>query len=265
MKKTILILGHNGMLGHMVKKYFDTLENHYNVQTIDGYFPEKEFLDKILNTNCDVIVNCIGKIPQKKPNNYETYLINVTLPIWLAENKKDALIIHPSTDCVFSGKTTAKCYYISDRMDASDAYGTSKRHVSEILSLYSNVREIRTSIIGPELKNKTSLFEWVLNKSENEEILGYNNHCWNGITTLEWGKFLHEILQTDLNEKLYIVGSDANSKYDILIKICNTFNIKRNIKKHDTKDGLVNKCLYPYYRRINLEEQLVELKSFYYE
>lgn len=265
MKKTVLILGHNGMLGHMIKKYLKHMANFYDVLTIEGKFPENIFLEKISNINCDIIINCIGKIPQKKPKNYETYLTNVAFPLWLAENKKNTTIIHPSTDCVYSGKTKAEYYHINDTMDAFDMYGMSKKHVSEVLFLYDNVKEIRTSIIGPELNNKTSLFEWVLNKSENEEILGYTNHLWNGITTLEWSKFLHELLQNNFKDKIYVLGADINTKYDILQKICENFNIKRNIIKHQTNDGLINKCLYPYYKRIDLKQQLIELKKFYYE
>lgn len=265
MKKTILILGHNGMLGHMVKKFFNYMSDSYDILTIEEKFPQDIFLEKILKIKCDIIINCIGKIPQKKPKNYETYLINASFPLWLAENKIDTTIIHPSTDCVYSGKTNSKYYYINDIMDAYDIYGISKKHASETLALYENVKEIRTSIIGPELNNKTSLFEWILNKSENEEILGYTNHLWNGITTLEWSKFLHELLQNDFKDKIYVLGSDINTKYDILQTVCNVFNIKRNIKKYQTNNVIINKCLYPYYKRTDLKQQLLELKKFYYE
>ena len=56
----VLILGHNGMLGHMVKK---TLDNNERIKTftLDKRFPD---WDKSLFKDYDYIINCIGAIPQ---------------------------------------------------------------------------------------------------------------------------------------------------------------------------------------------------------
>ena len=127
----IFVLGHNGMLGHMIVKYFKS--QNIEILTTSKRFPNWDFG---MFKNSDYIINCIGAIPQKT-NNFK---INHELPKWLEKlNKK---IIHPGTDC---------------EVDNSD-YGKSKKLATDyILNNANNTKIIQTSIIGPEVKNKVSL------------------------------------------------------------------------------------------------------------
>ena len=86
-KKKILVLGANGMLGHMVKKY---LEYDFIVNTVEHKWPSEEFKQAISNSDDDILINCIGAIPQKT----KEFKINYELPIWL-ENNFGSNIIHP--------------------------------------------------------------------------------------------------------------------------------------------------------------------------
>ena len=88
----ILVLGHKGMLGHMVCRVFNQNSN-YNILTISERFPN---WNENLFNNVDFVINCIGAIPQKTDN----FDINWEIPIWLNENTK-CKIIHPATDCEF--------------------------------------------------------------------------------------------------------------------------------------------------------------------
>ena len=159
----ILILGHKGMLGHMLVKYLT--DQNYAIHTINHRFPSEEFKDKVLKFNGDYIINAIGAIPQKT----NLFDINYELPIWLdkyANNK----IIHAGTDCEID----------------NDEYGTSKRTASDYIKKFStNTKIIKTSIIGPELESKSSLLEWFLN-NDNISCNGFTKAMWNGITTYEW-------------------------------------------------------------------------------
>ena len=62
----VFVLGHNGMLGHMVHKYLSTKDCH--VITTDLRWPIKNFKNKIIDFNGDFIINCIGAIHQKTNN-----------------------------------------------------------------------------------------------------------------------------------------------------------------------------------------------------
>lgn len=233
---TILILGHNGMLGHMLQKY---LCNEHNICTTVHYFPSKEFKNDVLSFDGDFIINAIGSIPQKST----IFNVNYELPIWLNENIKTK-IIHPGTDC---------------EHDDSE-YGRSKRYASEYIKKYSNNTKIlKCSIIGPELKTHVSLFDWFL--SQTSTIYGYTNVTWNGITTLEWSKqCLYMMLNWDLYKKETIIEGTCLSKYELLGLIKKVFDKDINI----TPDSNIisNKCLVGDIRTINIQNQLEELKQY---
>ena len=185
----ILVLGHNGMLGHMV---YNVLNNNYKVKTINERFPN---WDKEMFNDVDVIVNCIGAIPQK----VDKFDINWEIPIWLNENT-NCKIIHPATDC---------------EVDVSN-YGLSKKRATDYIKNYGkSTKIIQTSIIGPELNSNDSLLEWFL--SQRGEVYGYTKAIWNGVTTLEWAKQCEVIINNwDTSPLLTILYSDKVSKFRLL-------------------------------------------------
>ena len=235
----ILILGRKGMLGHMLVKYL-TDQNHI-IQTIPYRFPSKEFKDEILNFKGDYIINAIGAIPQKT----NLFDINHELPIWLDKYSNNT-IIHAGTDC---------------EMD-DDEYGISKRIASDYIKKYStNTKIIKSSIIGPELDSKSSLFEWFLN--QDNQVYGYTDVMWNGNTTLEWAK---QCLDLMINWNNYdietILQGECLSKFDLLNKIKLVFDKKITILKDNKLK--INKCLSGSIKTQNIEHQLEQLKKYYY-
>ena len=107
--------------------------------------------DKEMFNDIDVIINCIGAIPQK----VDKFDINWEIPIWLNENT-NCKIIHPATDC---------------EIDISN-YGLSKKRATDYIKNYGkSTKIIQTSIIGPELNSNDSLLEWFL--SQRGEVYGY--------------------------------------------------------------------------------------------
>ena len=72
----IFILGHRGMLGHMVHKYLSTKED-CELVTTNLRWPSEEFKKKVIDFDGDFVVNCIGAINQKN----DDFDVNVDLPI----------------------------------------------------------------------------------------------------------------------------------------------------------------------------------------
>ena len=240
----VMILGHKGMLGHMVHKYLSTKKDCEIVIT-DFRWPTEEFMNFVLDFDGDFVVNCIGAIPQKT-NNFE---INTRLPIWIDKLNKKFKIIHASTDC---------------EMDDDD-YGKSKRKASEyIIQNGKDTTIIKTSIIGPELNSKDSLLEWFLNS--NKKVSGYTNAYWNGNTTLQWAKICYQIMNDYYEyDTLNIPTSDCISKYELLNIIKKVFNKKIKIDKNYNvvvKKCLTKTCDMPL---IDIKTQLTQLRKFYYE
>ena len=236
----VIVLGHRGMLGHMVCKYLK--DQNFNVKITNHKFPSDEFKQEIESFKGDFIINCIGAIPQRT----KSFNINIELPIWLSNNTKTKTI-HPGTDCEID----------------DDDYGNSKRIARDyIIENSYNTKIIKASIIGPELDSKNSLLEWFLNS--NDEVKGYTKVMWSGITTLEWAKQCYYLIDFwNEYDKENIIKSTCLSKYDLLSLIKEIFNKDINIIP-DSK-VIINKCLIGKIVAPEIKVQLEELKNYYYD
>ncbi len=259
--KKVLILGHNGMLGNSVYKYFKSI-NKYDVSIIDSRYGQDLFLKDIQSIAPDFIINCIGKIPQRKEDIQSYEEINLNLVIFL--DKLNIKIVHPTTDCEFSGKINNNIKYSKfDIRDAEDQYGISKSKASIYLENSSmNTKIIRTSIIGHEKETHVSLLDWFLHTEVT--LSGYINHLWNGVTTLEWSKFCEKIIDDWENFPILnqIGTGDMVSKYQLLTIIKYVYDHNVIIEKFETDESL-NKCLESDFDLKDIKQQLIELKSFY--
>jgi dTDP-4-dehydrorhamnose reductase len=239
MTENILILGANGMLGHTV---FDYLSKHHNnvlglsrnemhgnnIKNFQVSFnAEKndslDFLDSklFLNTNIDHIVNCIGSIkPRIQENSSESIQsalkINSYFPHYLAQfaTKRNIKVIQIATDCVYSGLRGS--YSEDDPHDPLDVYGKTKS-LGEVNNSQSFLN-LRCSIIGKEKNRSTSLMEWVLNQPINSNINGYEDHNWNGVTTLAYAKVVSGIIKNKIviDNTINLVPRDVVNKYELL-------------------------------------------------
>lgn len=259
--KKILILGHKGMLGNAVYKFFST-QDEYTLLTTENRWGDNAFNKELRGSNAEVIINCIGIIPQKKHDVALYTTINVELPIFLESLNKN--VVHPSTDCEFSGNVASTYKYRKDDVrDAADDYGKSKAEISKrIESGFKNTKIIRTSIIGHEEKTHLSLLDWFLNSVD--KVNGYTNHYWNGITTLEWAKQCENLINNwDNSPVLNQYGTkDIRSKYDLLNDIKNVYAKKIEITPFESPTA-VNKCLESDKEIASITEQLKELREFY--
>lgn len=259
----ILLLGHNGMLGNAVYSYF--LEGGYDIETIDNNcrWGEEEFKTFILDSNSELIINCIGAISQKKFKDEYFEFLNVELPIFLESTGKK--VLHPSTDCIFSGKLEYPMKYDKDHIpDAYDVYGKSKARIDNlIIESFKNTKMIRTSIIGHELKNHVSLLDWFLTFPDGDAVNGYDNYYWNGITTLQWAMEAEKIVSSwGSYETLIQLGGNGISKLELLLLIGKVYSKENKVNSFKIPND-VNKLLNSDYELPTIEDQLIELKDFY--
>jgi dTDP-4-dehydrorhamnose reductase len=238
----VLILGHTGMLGHMIFKY---LKNKKAIiDTTNLRWPSDELKIYIKNYDGDYIINCIGSIPQRT----NIFDVNWELPIFLDFYSK-CKIIHPGTD----GD--------NDR----NPYGFSKKIARDfVLNTSGKTKSIKTCIIGPELGTKSSLMEWFLSNQDNESVFGYTEHFWNGATTLTWSEYAYDLMTNwEKYDKEIILHSKCISKKELLETLNKVFLRKIIIEaKNETK---LDRCLIGGIEIPDLETQLDALKSFYYE
>jgi|688.fasta_scaffold20529_8 dTDP-4-dehydrorhamnose reductase len=269
MLNKIVLLGSKGMLGQMVNRYFK--QKGFEIFTFDKRFNEdtvQNYVDEINKFDSSIIINCIGRIKQKSDSAYDLFLSNTLLPLELARSlKANHLLIHPSTDCVFNGKTVTP-YLSYEKHTATDIYGISKSLGETAIVSRSNSLILRVSIIGPDKNSDKGLLSWFLNNSPDSELNGFKNHLWNGITTLEWSEMLFQILQNEeqLNEllkrKIIQLGTECiYTKYEMLEIFNSTFNKGFKINAVDSEFA-INRCLKPEMVAKTLEYQMEDLNIF---
>lgn len=249
------------MLGNAVYKFFSA-RNKYTLLTTEKRWGNEAFNKELSGTDAEIIINCIGIIPQKKPAAELYMSINIELPVFLESFGKK--VIHPSTDCEFSGNIPAtRKYTKKDVRDAIDDYGKSKAEISKrIENGFKNTKIIRTSIVGHEEQARLSLLDWFLNSTDG--VNGYTNHYWNGITTLEWAKQCENLINNwDNLPVLNQYGTEEiRSKYNLLNDIKNIYNKNIDIFPFEAL-APINKCLESDKEITPIIKQLKELRDFY--
>jgi dTDP-4-dehydrorhamnose reductase len=240
-KKKVLVLGSSGMMGHLLVGYLtqNTSFQVYNISRKDKINSEtivcdvldlKKIESIIFDIDPDYIINAIGiLVKESETNIINAILINSLFPHKLKNiaDNINANLIHLSTDCVFDGLTGN--YNENSMKTPIDIYGKTK-DLGEIIN--ENHLTIRTSIIGPEIKdNGTGLFLWLL-KMKNQEINGFQKSIWSGLTTLELSKALVYSIKNNIKGLIHIHNNPIN-KYDLLCLINTEFNLNIKINKID--------------------------------
>ena len=103
-----------------------------------------------------------------------------------------------------------------------------------------NSLTIRTSIIGPELKNGSGLFNWFMHQEG--IIKGFTNVYWNGITTLELAKVIDTSLDLNIQGIYNIANETKISKYNLLNLMKSEFK-KDNIEIEKFEEIYCDKSL----------------------
>jgi len=275
--KRVIILGSSGMVGHMCYHYLNSLKDKYDVLGIsrveepgiksvlfDVEDDLYEFVEFLTEYKPNVIINCIGLLVQPSQDDpTKAIFLNSFLPHLLEDlgASINCKIIHISTDCIFDGKNGP--YNENDLPTERNWYCRSKA-LGEVVN--GNVITLRTSIIGPELKdNGTGLFEWFMRQIG--DIKGYSEVFWNGITTLELAKQIDKILYSNIRGVYNLTPSFNISKCDLLKLIKEIWNKNDiNIIADNTvkcNKTLVNNRVNEYNPQIpEYKIQLEELKKF---
>jgi dTDP-4-dehydrorhamnose reductase len=262
----VAVLGANGMAGHVVARWLE--ESGHEVWRHMGsgdadFYKDPDQLEPLLDSvGADVVVNCIGVLVAAAAENPErASVLNSALPLMLS--KFSPRLLHLSTDCVFSGKRGS--YVESDTPDAKYIYGVTK-WMGEV----DNERDctVRVSIIGPELRKGTGLFDWV--RRQTTPINGYANAFWNGITTLELAKFIQRFVEDeedDIHGIVHLRCARTVSKYELVKMISETYGLGLEINSF-MLDEKVDKTLLSTrtdisYTPVSIKKQLEEIKEWY--
>lgn len=257
----ICVLGHNGMLGHIVLQYFQrlgheclTMERKFSIVNAEIWF------DELIQQKPDWVVNCTSFTSKKADAKQTHWEVNLSLPFLLAKALPDGIgFIQPSSDAVFPSKGGGP-YWVEDPLTPEDDYGLAKKMSEESITRpYHWI--IRTSLIGPDKGAPKNLFSWTLSKSDT--FSGYENHRFNGITTLEWAKLAEKIMNNEFpDQKILQPAIDpAISLVELMKLIRDTWEAPAKIQALEAEEPL-NRILVSNVPVPFLQDQLQELKNW---
>lgn len=269
----LLILGSNGMAGHVMKRYFQENTNYTVYATSRERRSPDLYLDArdaaglkhlIKAVSPDVIINCIGILNEDAARReVDAYLVNGIFPhlVASAAEANQAKVIHISTDCVFSGAKGK--YEEDDQTDGTSVYARSKA-LGELRT--GKHLTVRTSIIGPEIRqSRIGLYDWFMNQQGT--VKGYAQVMWNGVTTLELAKAVHHWVEHPVSGLVHLCAPETVSKYELLKMIQRIWN-KQGVDIKEDTDIRLDRTLQNTRQDLNYsspayEEMLSELHDWW--
>ena len=256
----ILILGIDGMLGNMLADVFsqkssgklfftsrreEPINEYLHAEIINFDATSTELSNLVSTVKPDFVINCIGAIkPLIEESDTKSIInaqtLNTFLPLNIVQsaNEFNFKYLQIGTDCVFNGE---KGMYNEESItNAIDVYGKTKIAGE---SMIKNKTVIRSSIIGPESGTGRSLLNWFYHEQSNS-VSGFNNHLWNGVTTLNFANVINGIIENNYDAGLiqHLIPSDVVTKYELLHLFAKYFKKDIGINKTEA-DTVINRTL----------------------
>ncbi|WP_019422444.1 dTDP-4-dehydrorhamnose reductase family protein [Paenibacillus sp. OSY-SE] len=245
----ILVIGGNGMAGHILVRYFREQRNVALFYTCRDATEEHALILDVTDTEQverlvtavrpHVIINAVGMLNEAAAQRpIEAYQVNGLLPHRLRQiaDRMGARVIHISTDCVFSGHKGQ--YREDDKTDGASLYAVTKKLGELTVAPHLT---IRTSIIGPEIRPQgIGLLHWFLRQEGT--IQGYRQVWWNGVTTWELARAIHHYLQRGISGLIHLGHPQPIHKHDLLTLFKDVF-LKVNVDIVPTDEPASNRTL----------------------
>ncbi|KAF0151866.1 MAG: dTDP-4-dehydrorhamnose reductase [Ignavibacteria bacterium] len=249
-KKRVLIVGSNGMLGQRLAEFYSTKEN---IELMCSSNEDKSFVTDtqytqidITKKNCvkdlilgfvpDIVINAAAytNVDKSEADRELAWKVNVNgadnlaLYSWTI----DAHLIHLSTDYIFDGKNGP--YSEKDKPNPIGYYGRTKL-ASENSIIASGVRYalIRTNILyGPAKYGRPDFVKWVVaSLKARKEIMIVTDQI-NNPTYVDDLIYGIDIISKRKKEGIYnLGGKELLSRFEFTIQIADFFKLDKNLIK----------------------------------
>ena len=225
----IMVIGQTGMLGREVVKAVESMGHNLE----ETGWPVDITKMTELRGEPEVVINCAGWVPQRKPSPSpsEFMLVNGYGPWRIADlcDQIGARLIQVSTDCVFDGSGDGP-HSEGDYSRPISNYGKSK--------LAGEIRRephltVRTSFVGFGKRGLIAELEQCAEK--NERYRASCNLHWTGHTTRFVAEALVMLAEKDIHGLLHIPG-ETMTRLELVRSLSDSLNIGPNwTRAHDPK------------------------------
>tara|TARA_B100000780_G_scaffold267650_1_gene224930 strand:- start:1278 stop:2144 length:867 start_codon:yes stop_codon:yes gene_type:complete len=236
MKKSIFILGSNGLLGSKLTSYFKKkipffetytvarLNSDYNIN-LENFTKLKKI---ILSSKIDYLINCAAhtKIKECEKSYKKIYKINVLLPKFLSEisKKKNFKYIHISTDSIYSSNKKNHLNKEDDKINFTNNYSKSKLVAEKFCNKNKNNLIVRTNFVD---FNKNSFPKWLYNNLKKKKTINlYNDLFTSSVDVGTCAKIIIKMIMKNL-KGVYNLGSHKpTSKQQFAVLFANKLGFK---------------------------------------
>ncbi len=247
-KKRVLLIGANGMLGLRIVEFFSRKQN---IQLLCCSVEEQPFFENADYISCDiskrdeikkvifdfypdVIINAAAytNVDKSESERELAWKINVKGVEYLAESARiiDAHLIHISSDYVFDGKSGP--YNENEKPNPLGYYGRTKLASENALRISGSINTIiRTNVLyGIASKSRPDFVRWVVQSlRENKEIRIVIDQINNPTFIDDLVQAINKIIDFNKTGIFNIGGKIFLSRYDFTLMIADYFNLNRSL------------------------------------
>jgi len=231
----IAITGSTGQLGTSINNY---LSNHEIINIKENFYDKKKLKEKIINTNYDVLINCVAfhdlnKSENEKEKSLEINCSSVELLSKLSSLKKSHFI-HFSSDYVFDGENNEP-YIEESKTNPINYYGITKlKGEKAAIENNENTTIFRVASLFGTRRNNSSLnfVEKIINSSsENKTMKIVDDQIMSPTSTENIGKLIKKIINDLKNFRgIYHLTNDGHTSwYEFTKKIFEILKIENEI------------------------------------
>ena len=272
-KKRILVVGANGMLGQRVINFYSKKEKiellgcsiepdpvYEGAEYICCDLTKRESIKKAVFDFCpDFIVNTAAytNVDKSETEREQAWKLNVRGVEYLAETCRvlDAHLVHISSDYIFDGKNGP--YNETAKPNPLGYYGRTKLASENALKISGSMNSIiRTNVLYGIADSRPDFVRWVINSIRSGKSIRIVTDQINNPTFLDDLVIaINKIIEFRKQGIYNIGGKEFLSRYDFTLLIADFFNLNRDLITSIKTEDLNQPALRP------LKSGLITLKA----
>ncbi len=272
-KKRILVVGSNGMLGQRTIRFFSrqnnfeilgcSIEEHPVTNDYDYVccdLTKRENVKKIIyDFYPDFIVNAAAytNVDLSEVEREIAWKVNVKGVEYLAETARvlDSHLIHISSDYIFDG--TSGPYSENAKPNPLGYYGRTKLASENALKISGAVYTIiRTNVLFGIADSRPDFVRWVINSLKDNKPIRIVTDQFNNPTFIDdLVQAVSKIIEFEKDGVYHIGGRDFLSRFEFAEKVADYFNLRKNLIQPIETEELNQRARRP------LKSGLITLKA----